>query len=165
MSKKIHALPLGLSLAALVLIADQISKWWIVEKVMQPSHVFEVTSFFNVVLVLNRGVSFGIFNGNSPYNSVILATLALGIALALVWWLRKVTDLATMTALGLVTGGAVGNAVDRIRHDAVIDFLDFHAGTLHWPAFNVADMAVSVGAAVLIIDALFQRPGPDKNPV
>ncbi|MBF0130664.1 MAG: signal peptidase II [Alphaproteobacteria bacterium] len=146
--------------ALAVLVLDQATKWWILERVMQPPRVIEVTPFFNLVLVWNRGVSFGILNNASPYNSIVLATLSLIVAAGLGVWAWRARQALVRLALGGIIGGAVGNAIDRLRHDGVVDFLDVHAFALHWPAFNVADAAITVGAALMVWDALF--PGPDS---
>lgn len=147
----------GMILALLVFVADQASKWWILERVMTPPRTVEVTSFFNLVLTYNRGVSFSLFNTSSAANPYIFAGLAVIIAIALAVWLRRIEYRLPATGIGLVIGGAVGNALDRLRFGGVVDFLDFHLDGNHWPAFNVADSAIVVGAGLLIIDALFRR--------
>lgn len=150
-------LRLGLVIAVIVLAADQASKWWIVTKVMNPPKTIEVTSFFNLVLAYNRGVSFSLFNSDSPANPYIFSALALVIVIGLVIWLRRLEHRLPALAVGLVIGGAIGNTIDRFVYGGVVDFLDFHWGVNHWPAFNVADSGIVVGAVLLIIDALFRR--------
>lgn len=157
----------GLVLAAVVLVADQATKWlfyaylvglpfWQAPGVPLPrGPVVEVTGFFNLVTVWNYGVSFGMFNQGSPDAAWLLAGLALAITVALLVWLRQAPNRIVATGLGLVVGGAIGNVVDRLRFGAVFDFLDFHAFGWHWPAFNVADSAICVGVAFLLVDALF----------
>ncbi len=145
----------GLLLAVGVALLDQASKWWIVEKIMQPPQVIPMTGFFNLVLGHNRGVSFGMFNMQSPIAHWILAGLALAICAALLVWMWRSDKPLIAAALGLIVGGAIGNVVDRVLIGAVVDFLDFYAGGFHWPAFNVADIAITVGAAVLIWDSIF----------
>jgi signal peptidase II len=147
----------GLILAGLVIGLDQLSKWWIVARVMDPPQIIELAPFFNLVMAWNRGVSFGIFNQASAWNVPILTVVTLAIVAALVLWLRKAETRWVRLALGLVIGGALGNLIDRLRYGAVADFLDFHAFGWHWPAFNVADSAISVGAALLILDSLFRK--------
>lgn len=147
---------LGLAVAAAVLVLDQGTKWWIVEEVMNPPYVLEITSFFNIVLTLNRGVSFGMFSSDSDMNAWVLSAVAVTVVVALLAWLRKAESLWVAAGIGLIVGGALGNVVDRLRFGAVVDFLDVHAGTWHWPAFNVADSGITVGAAVLIVDSLFR---------
>ena len=152
---------LGLALALLTMALDQISKWWIVNTVMNPPTVIPITPFFNLVLGFNRGVSFGMFGSHSDIGRWLLTGLALAIAVALTVWLWRVQKPWLAAALGLIIGGAIGNVIDRINVGAVVDFLDFHAAGYHWPAFNVADMGITGGATVLIIDSLFGRD-PDE---
>ncbi len=155
------ALGLGLSLA--VIAADQISKWWIVEHMMNPPRVIPVAPFFNLVMGWNRGVSFGLFNWDLAAAAWVLSGLALVIVAVLLAWMAKEERATTIAALGLVIGGALGNVIDRVRFGAVADFLDFHAFGFHWPAFNAADTAISLGALALVADALFARPDLPKN--
>jgi signal peptidase II len=83
--------------------------------------------------------------------------LALGIVVALLVWLRRQPEPFLALAVGLIAGGALGNVIDRIRFRAVVDFLDFHFGAWHWPAFNLADSAITVGVALLVFDGLFRQ--------
>ena len=145
----------ALALAVLVLVLDQASKWWILAEVMQLQRVIEVTSFFNLVLVWNRGVSFGLLDQDSEIGPWLLVALAAAIVAGLLVWLRRAPGPWPILAVGLIVGGAVGNAVDRVRFGAVLDFLDLHAAGYHWPAFNLADSAIVAGVAVLVIDGLF----------
>ena len=157
MSLRARFMTLGLSVAFVALVADQVSKWWILEHVMKPPRVIPVTDFFNLVMVWNRGVSFGLFNtpGSSAW---VLTGLALALTAFLLVWLWRADGHRLALALGLIIGGALGNVVDRVRFGAVADFLDFYVGNWHWPAFNVADSAITVGVVILILDSLFQRP-------
>jgi signal peptidase II len=163
----------GLILAAIILVLDQITKWWVVEKVMRPLGVWEtpfytptkieVLPVFDLVMAWNRGVSFGIFNTDGRWNAVLLSGLSLIIVVFLVIWMRKAETRMVSLALGAIVGGALGNVVDRVRWGAVADFLDVHVAGWHWPAFNLADSAISVGAVVLVLDALFARHNSAKN--
>ena len=155
MKTKPQGLKFGLGLALIILLADQLSKWWILTQVMAPPRAIEVTPFFNLVLAWNRGVSFGLFNDQGPAAPWILSGVALAVVAALVWWLMSVHRKLPVAALGLVIGGAIGNVIDRLRFGAVSDFLDFHVAGYHWPAFNLADSAITVGVALLIFDGLF----------
>ena len=147
----------GLGLAALVAALDQLSKWIIVAHVMNPPVQIEVTSFFNLVLAHNRGVSFGMFAAGSELGKWILVGLALMISGFLVSWLFQSSSPFSIIALGLILGGAVGNVIDRVLIGAVVDFLDFHAFGTHWPAFNVADTTIFLGAAGLIFESFFSK--------
>lgn len=124
---------------------------------MNPPRVIEVLPFANVVLVWNRGVSFGLFNTASDYGPWILSGLAIAISIVLLIWLWRGTERIVGLGIGLILGGAIGNVVDRLIHGAVVDFVDLHAGGAHWPAFNVADSAITVGAVLLVLDSLFHR--------
>jgi signal peptidase II len=150
-----HLLARGLAIASLVVVLDQLSKWWILERIMLPPRLIEVTSFFNLVLTWNRGVSFGMFNTDSPFNDWVLPLVAVGIVVMLVVWLTRAGRQILAIALGSVIGGAIGNLIDRVRFGAVADFLDVHAFGYHWPAFNIADSAITIGVAVLIFDSVF----------
>ncbi|MGC2204056.1 MAG: signal peptidase II, partial [Stellaceae bacterium] len=116
-----------------------------------------ITSFFNLVLTYNRGISFGLFNGGAGVSAVIFSVAAAAIVLVLIYWLSRAESPLLAVAIGLIIGGAVGNVIDRLRHGAVIDFLDFHIGSLHWPAFNLADSAICVGVAAMLLEGLVLR--------
>jgi signal peptidase II len=154
---------LGLAVAAIVMVLDQISKWWIITAVMQPPRVIEVTSFFNLVMAWNRGVSFSLFTHDAEFMPYVLVAVALGIVVFLLSWLRRADRAFLAFAIGMVIGGALGNVIDRLRFGAVADFLDFHVLGYHWPAFNVADTGISVGVALIVIDGLFGRHEIGKN--
>lgn len=147
---------LGLSLAPLIILLDQLSKWAIVENfdIITPRGI-SVFPGFNLILVFNRGVSFGQLDWLNPWT---LSALAVAISVALVFWLRKAETRLLAMALGIIIGGAIGNVIDRMRFGAVVDFLDVYIpGTdwPHWPAFNVADSAIVVGVGLIILDGLF----------
>jgi signal peptidase II len=147
---------LGLALAVLVAVSDQLSKVWILG-FLEDHHPVEVTSFFNLVLVGNRGMSFGLFNSDAAVNGLVFTALAVVIVGGLVVWLYRTRDPLLAGAIGLVIGGAAGNVIDRLWRGAVVDFLDFHLGAWHWPAFNLADAAICTGVALMIIDSLLGR--------
>ena len=144
--------------ALVVLVLDQASKWVILASVMRPPRLIPLAPFFNLLLAWNRGVSFSLFDTGSPAAPWILSALALGIVAGLVVWLRRLDRRWPALGVGLVIGGALGNVVDRLRFGAVVDYLDVHLAGYHWPAFNLADSAISVGVAVLLADGLFARP-------
>lgn len=155
---------LALILAALVMVLDQISKWIIVESVMSPPRTIPVTGFFNLTLAYNCGVSFGFLNHAELCNSGILpwvlSLFAVAVVGGLFFWLKRQPERPLALAIGLIAGGALGNVVDRLRLGKVVDFLDFYlSGLAHWPAFNLADSAITVGVLLLLIDGLFARPG------
>jgi signal peptidase II len=142
----------------LVLILDQASKIWILGVFAAPGErAVPVTGFFNLALVWNRGMSFGLFNNGATANAMIFSLLAAAIVGALLIWLWRASSALVGGAIGLVIGGAIGNVVDRLRLGAVVDFLDVHVGLWHWPAFNVADSAICVGVGLMLIDGLLGR--------
>ena len=147
----------GLAVSAVVLAIDQITKWWIVFTVMPPPRVIEVTPFFNLVLGWNRGISFGFLDSGGWLSAWFLPLAAVAISAVLAVWLYRVRHLRAAVGIGLIIGGAMGNLIDRLQFGAVADFLDFYAWGTHWPAFNLADSAITVGAAVLILDSLFEK--------
>ncbi len=161
-------LRIGLAVAALLLAADQASKWWILDRLRLPEvrHVPLLALGplgLDLSMVWNRGVTFGLLSGDGPWNHLILALLAAGIALFLLRWLARAETRAIAVALGAVIGGAIGNVMDRLRFGAVVDFVDAHAGGWHWYVFNLADAGIVCGVAVLIADALFRRAPEAKQ--
>lgn len=153
-----------LLLAFVVLLFDQASKVLIMEVVLKTPRVIEVLPFFNLVLVFNKGVSFGIFSGDGALRPVALSVLAVAISAGmLIWQWRHPTKWGWL-AVGLIVGGALGNVIDRLRLGAVIDFLDFHLAGYHWPAFNVADSAITLGVfAIIIAEFLPKEAKKDKR--
>lgn len=145
----------ALLLSIAIIAADQATKWWIMGLLAEPPHFMRITGFFNLAWAWNRGVSFGLFNTDGDWNAVILSVVAITIVIGLGIWLFRNDDRPTIFAIGLVIGGALGNVIDRVRFGAVFDFLDVHAMGWHWPAFNIADSAISVGAVILVFDGLF----------
>ena len=154
---------LGLILAFCVLALDQVSKWWIVTEVMNPPRFIPVFPSFNLVMGWNRGISFGIFDSNSPPNQWLLIALALVVVAVLLVWLKRDDSRLVSAALGMIVGGALGNVIDRIHYGAVADFLDFYIGDFHWPAFNVADTGITIGAVILVLETLFVGSETDKK--
>jgi signal peptidase II len=149
----------GLSVAIAVVALDQLSKAGIVGffSGYLPGRQEPVTSFLNIVLIYNRGMSFGLFNGGGGLNALLFSLVAAAIVTVLIYWLSRVDSSLLAGAIGLIIGGAVGNVIDRVRLGAVVDFLDFHVGSWHWPAFNVADSAICIGVAVMLLDSLLLR--------
>lgn len=147
----------GVALAAVVL--DQLTKYWVLDVLDLPNRApVRILPIFQLSMVWNTGVSFGMLRADSGAGRWILVAFALAVVLALAYWARRVTRTATAVALGLILGGALGNnLIDRVRFGAVADFLDFHGlGFFPW-VFNVADSAITVGVALLLLDS-FLRP-------
>lgn len=157
---------IGLALLALTVVLDQLSKRWVVGYLgldgagttpgtLVPQRV--VAPFFNLVLTWNRGMSFGLFNRDSPWNAAFFSVLAAVIVTALLVWLWRTDSMLVAAGIGLVAGGAVGNVIDRLRLGAVTDFLDFHWHDWHFATFNFADSAITTGVVLLLLDALLNR--------
>ena len=154
-------LAVGLAVFFGVLVADQVSKAFIIDFMAQRGfHPLDVAPHVRLVMVWNRGVSFGMLAQDSSMLRWGLSALAFAIATGLLVWVARQRDLWTVTGGSLVAGGAIGNAVDRIIHGAVADFIDVHAGGWSWPAFNIADSAITVGVGILILNALLR---PDRR--
>ncbi len=149
-----------LALAALIVVADQVTKYAAVKYLAAGS--IEVTSFFNLVLAYNSGAAFSFLADAAGWQRGLFIGIALVAVAWIVYLLRKHPHQRLFAlALSLVLAGAVGNVIDRILIGAVVDFLDFHAFGKHWPAFNVADSAITCGAVLLVWDAL--RPARDQG--
>ena len=153
----------GPLLAALLLVSDQVSKYFVLQT-LGDGRIVEVTSFFNLLLVWNPGVSFGLFNEGGEAGRWALTGLALAIAAALAVWLAFERRFSTRLAIWAVLAGAVGNVIDRVRFGAVVDFLDVHALGYHWPAFNVADSAIVLGALTILLTSLSAGGGAIHEP-
>ena len=141
----------GAVTALLAFVLDQGTKWWVLTDLMNPPQVIPVTPFFNLVLGWNRGVTFGLLAADHPAARWLLSSMALVIIVVLLVWMVRDRRPGVAASLGFIIGGALGNVVDRMRHGAVTDFLDVHAAGYHWPAFNLADTAIFVGVALLLL--------------
>ena len=149
----------GLATAVVVVVLDQRTKAAILASLAGDgvSGRATITSFFNLALTYNRGISFGLFNGSAGLNALVFSVVAIAIVGVLVYWLSRASSSLLAVAIGLIIGGAVGNVLDRVRLGAVVDFLDFHLGASHWPAFNLADSAICIGVAAMLLDGLVLR--------
>ena len=150
----------ALLLAALVIAADQFTKWLVMFEIMNQPRVIPVIPYINIVMAWNTGVSFSMLQGTGPW---LLSALALTVSIGLLIWLGRLTHRLPGYAVGFIVGGAVGNVIDRLRFGAVFDFIDFYVGDWHWPAFNLADSAIFVGVVLLLFDSLFHQPDRGKN--
>lgn len=137
---------------------DQASKWLILNVVMQPPRVIEVLPVFNLTLGFNTGVSFGLFSDTLDDWALALAGVKLLIAAGLCVWAGLAANKLESIGLSLIAGGALGNIVDRIRQGAVTDFLDLHWGDMHFPTFNMADVAITLGVLCVLAAALSANP-------
>lgn len=153
-----------LGLAAIVTVLDQATKWLVEATIPYHGTVPVIQGVFDLVNIRNRGAAFGFLNRSDIEWQF---WLFLGATIVAVWAILSLTrasrhDPALFTAFGCIMGGALGNLVDRIRYRAVVDFLDFYWGDWHWPAFNVADIAICIGAFLAFI-AMYRQPGPDRT--
>jgi signal peptidase II len=141
-------------LSVALVVADQVTKAMVLAR-FRPGEGVVVTPNFNLVLVYNKGAAFSFLADAPGWQTPLLvgfALVAIGIVGYLLW--RSPQRLSLSAGLALILGGALGNVIDRLRFGQVVDFLDFHAAGWHWPAFNVADSAITVGAVLLILDGL-----------
>ena len=151
-----------LSLSLVIIIADQISKTVIVNW-LDLYETVPVLPFFNLTLAHNSGAAFSFLAGAGGWQRWFFVVLAAVISVVLIIWMRRLAETAKLEAisLALIIGGAIGNVIDRLIYGYVIDFLDVYAGSYHWPAFNLADSAICVGAVLLIIDS-FRKPAEQR---
>ena len=138
----------------LVLIVDQLSKWLVAAHLTAGSPIV-ITEFFSIIKVWNTGVSFSMFSHHGSLGVVVLSLLALAVCAFLLHWMWHETDKIKIVGLGMIIGGAIGNVIDRVRFGAVLDFLDFSVFSYHWPAFNLADTFICIGACILIFLEIF----------
>ncbi|MEO5327713.1 MAG: signal peptidase II [Magnetococcus sp. THC-1_WYH] len=148
-----RGLLVGIPAALIVLAADQVSKWVAVEQLANGRRVVLWENFFDLVLVYNVGAAFGLFQNLVPlWRNLLLVGVALVAVVAIVSILRHTTSPWLILGMALILGGALGNLIDRVRLGKVVDFLYVHWHDLSWPVFNVADSAISVGVAMLLLD-------------
>ncbi|MDX1489611.1 MAG: signal peptidase II [Acidiferrobacterales bacterium] len=155
-------------IAVVVVIADQFSKLAAVKYLLRGS--IELTPFLNLHLVFNSGAAFGFLGGASGWQNLLFVGIAILVSFVIIMMAKRLgaNDAQVLTGLMLILGGAIGNLIDRIRQGYVVDFIDFHYQDWHWPAFNLADSAITIGAVLLVLDALgigfskrFRKPQSD----
>ena len=152
-SKSLHLTIFGLVFLT-ILCADQVSKQIMLDLLFDPPRYIKVGLNLNLVPVWNSGMSFGILSEGGLWVRVGLTALAFLVSGWFVWALPQL-DRRQRLAGAIITGGAIGNAIDRLRFGRVVDFIDFHIGAWHWPAFNVADTAITIGAVLWAYSILF----------
>ncbi len=141
---------LGAFLSLAIIACDQWSKTLVIAYAHDSLLPMKLLPFFNIVLVFNTGVSFGMFAGSAPLVGLLLLIGLCFIVIILAVWLLKAQEKLVITALGFIIGGAIGNIIDRVRLRGVTDFLDFHVNAYHWPAFNIADSAIFIGVVLFV---------------
>lgn len=153
--------PLALGLALITFGIDQLHKYWMLDVygIVEKSPV-KITSFFDLVMVWNKGVSYGLF---TTHTQEWLIALSLAIAVLLWVWACGAQRAIAAAALGLVIGGALGNAYDRLARGAVADFFHFHYQSFSWYVFNIADVAIVAGVALLMYESLFTGQGDSRR--
>ncbi|MDR2302918.1 MAG: signal peptidase II [Deltaproteobacteria bacterium] len=159
----------ALLVPAAVSLALDLSTKGLIKANLEEFSMIRVSGFLNLILTYNTGAAFSLFAGSGAVQGLKMAILAI-LAMAPLVWLYRMTDRRdklTLVSLGLVVGGALGNVHDRLRYDAVVDFLDFHLGDRHWPTFNGADVFICLGLGFLLLFTVFKKGpksfGPKKD--
>lgn len=173
MNKQLNTKALiGFALVIDFIILDQLSKWFVLEHIFKPEFEMETLGLFawlqsterlefitipllpifNLTMVWNEGVSFGLLKNDNPWPLIVIA---LGISTVFSFWLTRAKNWIEAIALAMIIGGALGNVIDRLRFGAVVDFLDVHYAGWHYPAFNIADSFITVGIVILLAYSLF----------
>src|SRR5690606_34169202 len=143
-----------LAIAAVVVLLDQVTKI-LISQSFSYGESYPVTSFFNLVLVYNKGAAFSFLASQGGWQRYFFTAISVIASVVILYLLKKHGDKPLFaSAMAFILGGAIGNLIDRLAYGHVIDFLDFHAAGWHWPAFNIADCAIFIGAALFIIDEL-----------
>jgi signal peptidase II len=149
---------LGLSIAAITIAADQITKYFVLTSSrLEVGERITVTPFFDLVLAMNKGISYGLFQQDGALGRWLLVMVNLAAAGLFIFWLSRAGDRLLAAAIGFLIGGALGNAVDRALYGAVVDFVLLHWGQWRWYVFNIADAAIVAGVIGLLYDALLVR--------
>lgn len=151
-------------LALVIIVIDQITKAWADSNLM--FNQIEVTSFFNLTLAYNKGAAFSFLHDAGGWQRWLFSGLSLAVSVVLTIWISRLSKQERLLslALSLILAGALGNLYDRVMLGHVIDFLDFHWGGKHFPAFNIADSAITVGAILLAWESLFaKKPEADSK--
>lgn len=153
----------GFILAGIVAVCDQLTKKWVVAAAHANELPVIVTSFFNITLVFNKGISFGMLAQTTQNWIIMLLPVGLAaITAMLCYWLIKAEEKHAVAALGLIIGGAAGNLIDRAKAGVVTDFLDFHISYYHWPAFNLADSSIFIGVVIFVITNIIGQKAPEE---
>jgi len=156
---------LGFAVAALVFFLEQITKWIVLGPLdLRNTQVVEILPIFRLWYTENHGISLGLFQASSDAMRWVLVAVTSAIAVGVGWWLTREERAGDQVALGMVLGGALGNILDRVRHGYVVDFADLHFGEFRpFFIFNVADAAISIGVAILLLRAFLVKERPKEN--
>lgn len=155
-NNKTQALTPFFGLSGIVTIIDQLSKMWIVKNLALNEKINVLPGIFDITFVTNTGAAFGIFSGAESWRKTFFLSVTLAAMVFIIYFYKHSRNATPFLLFGtsLIFGGALGNLIDRIRYSLVIDFLDFYINKWHWPAFNIADSAITVGAILLAIHFL-----------
>lgn len=160
----VHNFKPWLWVTGIVVLLDQVSKW-IVLGAMRPGDVHYVAPFWNWVLTFNSGAAFSFLSSAGGWQRWFFTFFSLGVSIWIVTLMKKHSNEFRLSlALTLILGGALGNVIDRLRFGAVVDFIQWHAAGYYWPAFNLADSAICLGAILLLYDQFRGRNNPDPDP-
>lgn len=146
-------------IAVITIICDQVTKYLIIEMFKESPRHITIAPFFDLILTWNKGVSFSLFNSYGDTGTLVLIVVSLLISVGLAVWLMQATNMYLACGLGLIIGGAIGNVIDRFHFKAVVDFLYFHLDTFSFPAFNVADTAITIGVGLILLESFIMRKG------
>ncbi len=146
--------------AATLVILDQATKYLVTSRLRLNEVIEVVPGLFNIVLFRNPGAAFSAFSAGGMLRTLFLIAVSVAALVIIAVLVKQSKDVLMTFALSLIAGGAVGNLIDRVRFGSVIDFLDFYAGSFHWPAFNVADSAITAGVILAIFSHYFRRHEP-----
>jgi signal peptidase II len=155
----------GFMIALITIILDQVTKHLVIEVFKDSPRHITIAPFFDLVLTWNKGVSFSFFSSYGDTGTVVLIVVSLLISLGLAIWLMQVTNMYLACGLGLIIGGAIGNVIDRFHFKAVVDFLHFHLDTYSFPAFNVADTAITMGVVLILLENYVISKGESRAEV
>lgn len=152
----------GITAAALMLLVDQAHKLWMLNVFDMPNRQpVRVAPFLDLVMAWNKGVSYSLLEADSDLGRYGLLALTLSATALLAWWMWRAIRVVTGLGLGLIVGGAIGNGIDRAAYGAVADFFHFHVGTFSWYVFNLADVGIVAGVALLLYESIFMA---EKTP-
>jgi len=157
---------LGVGAALVVLAADQVSKWWVLEILGLGQHgPLVLLPVLDLRMVENRGITFGLLNGSANIGPAVIVLVAIAVVIGLGVWLWRTERILVAVAVGAIGGGAIGNVADRLRLGFVVDFIQVHAFGWSWYVFNLADAAIVCGVAALLVDGLLDGRRSDVRPV
>ncbi len=148
-----------LLIMGLIIVSDQLTKMWVLDSFTSHSSPV-IPGFFNLVLVRNTGAAFGMLSNLPPFwRQLLFISIAVTALIVMVFMQRRMGQENPLYAVsfGLISGGAIGNVIDRLRWGSVVDFLDFHIGSWHWPAFNVADSGITIGVGLFLLTQFWEE--------